>query len=307
MRRLLWTVSSCAVALCLAACPSEDEGKDGAEKKADEKEGEQDDAGSLQVAQGDGGVDGPVPPDTSMVFFAVEGALYPLGCFDKDAGSIESGDACLKMVKVGDAVRVASHDSQYNKEAGEPVEPQCMAGLGKKIAIGVEGITEGADFKYGTWPPSGIKVVEEVDPESTKPSALHLSDDEESALLEAIKAAGGSTGETLEAHQVAEIKGLTPKDKVFSVYVPNPKVIEQYKWSGVFVAEGGDLKKLTLLAKSKTKKDVFEVRGSLDLDGDGTNELWTRLVFAEGGGDRLMSLKPGSAEPIGDWSCGAVR
>jgi len=89
--------------------------------------------------------------------------------------------------------------------------------------------------------------------------------------------------------------------------VPDPKVLEQYKWSGAFLAEGGSLDKLTLLEKSKTKKDVFEVRGSLDLHGDKVHELWMRLVFAEGAGDRIVKLKGGKPDPVSKWSCGAVR
>ncbi|MGH1339930.1 MAG: hypothetical protein ACRBN8_00150 [Nannocystales bacterium] len=310
MRRLLWTSSLCAVALSLAGCPSEEEpAKDDKKetKKEKKEEGEQDDAGSLMVAEGDGGVDGPVPPEVSMVFFSVEGALYPLACFDKDAKAIKTGSACLKMVKPGDAVRVASHDSQYNKKAGEPVEPQCLAGSGKKVAIGVEGITEGADFLYGTWPPAGIKVIKEVSEDSTGPGAVQIGDEEASKLKAAISAAGGKVGDELKVHQVAEIQGRTAKDKVYSVYVPDPKVLEQYKWSGAFLAEGGNLDNLTLIAKSKSKKDVFEVRGSMDLDGDKVNELWMRIVFAEGSGDQIFTLNGGKVSGVGKWSCGAVR
>ncbi len=311
MRRLLWTSSLCAVALSLAGCPSEDEPAKGDKKDGKEEtkkeEGEQDDAGSLMVAEGDGGVDGPVPLEVSMVFFAVEGALYPLACFDKDSKTIKSGAACLKMVQPGDSVRVASHDSQYNKKAGEPVEPQCLAGSGKKVAIGVEGITEGADFLYGTWPPAGIKVIKEVDDDSTGPGAVQIGDDETAKLKAAITSAGGKVGDELKVHQVAEIQGRTAKDKVYSVYVPHPKVLEQYKWSGAFLAEGGSLDKLSLIAKSKSKKDVFEVRGSMDLDGDKVNELWMRIVFAEGSGDQIFTLSGGKVSGIGKWSCGAVR
>ncbi len=310
MRRLLWTSTLCAVALSIAGCPKEeDEAKDEAkEAKPDAKaEGEEDDAGSLMVAEGDGGVDGPVPPEASMVFFTVEGALYPLACFDKDSKSVKAGEACLSLVKAGDSVRVASHDSKYNKEAGEAVEPQCLAGSGKKIAIGVDGISAGADFLYGTWPPSGIKIVGEVDRESTAPQSLHLSDDETAKITAAIQADGGSVKDELKVHQVAAVHGLTDEDKVYSVYVPDPKVLEQYKWSGAFLAEGGDLAKLTLLDKSKSKKDVFEVRGWMDIDGDETHELWMRMVFAEGSGDRLTKLASGKATPVGNWSCGAAR
>lgn len=302
----------CAAALAVTGCPSDEksdggDAKETKETKEKKPEGEEDDAGSLQVAEGDGGVDGPVPPDTSMVFFSVEGALYPLACFNKEKKAIETGSACLKMVKPGDAVRVASHDSQYNKKAGEPVEPQCMAGSEKKLAIGVEGISDGADFIYGTWPPSGIKIFTEVDPDSADPRNARISDDEKAKLLAAVKAAGGGAKADLEAHQVAEVHGLTEKDKVYSVFVPHPKLPEQYLWSGAFLAEGGDMNKLTLLDHSKTKKDVFEVRGWMDLDGDGTNELWIRLVFEEGSGDRITKIASGKATPLGKWSCGAAR
>ena len=302
----------CATTLLAAGCDKEEAPADkGTKKETKEQpkkaEGEEDDAGSLSVAEGDGGVDGPVPPDTSMVFFSVEGALYPLACFDKDSGSLKSGNDCLKMVKPGEAVRVASHDSQYNKTAGEPVEPQCMAGSGKKVAVGVEGITEGADFLYGTWPPSGIKIVGEVDPDSNTPRSARLDDDEKAKLIAAVKAAGGAAKDELKAHQIADVKALTDKDKVYSVFVPHPTLPEQYTWSGIFLAEGGDLDKVTLLEKSKTKKDVFEVRGWMDLDGDKTNELWMRLVFEEGSGDRIVSLKGGKPSPVGKWSCGAAR
>ncbi|MBV1859004.1 MAG: hypothetical protein KUG77_11380 [Nannocystaceae bacterium] len=311
MRRLLWSSTLCALALSLAGCPSEDEPAAGdkkeGKKETKKEEGEQDDAGSLMVAEGDGGVDGPVPPEVSMVFFSVEGALYPLACFDKDAKSIKTGAACMKMVKPGDAVRVASHDSQYNKTAGEPAEPQCLAGSGKKVAIGVEGITQGADFLYGTWPPAGIKVIKEVDEDSTGAGAVQIGDEETSKLKAAVKSAGGTVRDELKVHQVAEVHGLTEKDKVYSVYVPDPKVLEQYKWSGAFLAEGGSLDKLTLIAKSKSKKDVFEVRGSMDLEGDKVHELWMRIVFAEGSGDRIYKLSAGKVEAIGKWSCGAVR
>ena len=104
MRRLLCSATLCAVALCLPGCPKEEEpAKDSKEtKKEADKEAEEDDAGSLVVAEGDGGVDGPVPPDTSMVFFGVEGALYPLACFDKASGKSDKGCEKCSHGKSGD-------------------------------------------------------------------------------------------------------------------------------------------------------------------------------------------------------------
>jgi hypothetical protein len=118
----------------------------------------------------------------------------------------------------------------------------------------------------------------------------------------------GAKGE-LTAHQVAEIDvdGQDPKEKVYAVYLPDPASSEQYSWSGIFLAKGGDLDQLQLLEKSTTKRDVFEVRGTLDLDGSGPAELWMRLVFEEGGGDRVVQLEGDTVNPLGKYSCGAAR
>ena len=62
--------------------------------------------------------------------------------------------------------------------------------------------------------------------------------------------------------------------------------------------------KLTLIEETKTHLEVFSLRGAIDLDGDGTHELWVKAAFAEGGGERLYELKGGAAKAIGNWSCG---
>jgi hypothetical protein len=280
-------------------------------KKADETKAEPDkkDEGeaSLKVAAGDPPVDGPVPPETSMVVFSIEGALNPLGCFDKDKGQMLGAEACLDLVPEGAEVRLSSIDSEYNKIAGPRVEPQCLIGSGKTVAIEVEGITEGAQFVYGTFPRSAMKTVRFVEDKTLDARRIRLSDEEKQKLSAA--AGGGLTPETIEPHQVAEVDvyGDGSKDKVYSVFAPDPRVSEQYRWSGVFLAKGGSLGALTLLDKSTTKRDVFEVRGTVDLDGDGKKELWMRLVFEEGAGDRIVALDGKSAKPLGGWSCGAGR
>ena len=300
-----------SLALGPAGCKKDDAEADGkaADAKGDAKgDGkgdakEEDDAGSLKVATGDEGVDGPVPPDSSMVFFAVEGALLPLACFDKDKGKVESGDACLDLVPKDGTLRVSSIDSEYNKPVGERVEPDCTAGSGKKNALAIEGMSDAANYKFGAWPPSGIKIVKLVSDESLDDASLQLSDDEKTALGKAI----GRDGAGIEPHQIAEIDadGSDKKDKIYSVYIPDPKVVEQYAWSGILIARDGDLANLVLLETSKSKKDLYEVKGTLDLDGDKKPELWMRQVFAEGSGDRLTKVTEKGADPIGKWSCGA--
>lgn len=307
------------LSFALAGCPKKDDedGKDDgkaddgkADGKADGKDdGEDDGEPTLQVAGGDETVEGPVPPDTSMVLFSIEGALVPVACFDKDAGAIKAGDDCKKMVKEGDEVRLdAGFSNARNKALGGPTEPQCLAGAGKEVAIAVENLKE-ANYKYATWPPSGVKAVKLVDAEETTGgSATTLDEDTEGKLLAAIKKDKASVGDELTLHQRAEVEldDNGKKDVFLSVHIKDPKIIEQYAWSGVFLARDGNLDELVLIDKSKSKKDVFELRGTVNLDGAGDQELWFRVVQAEGGGgDRVYQIEGGAAKGVGDWTCGA--
>lgn len=291
------------------ACKKDDEAeKDDAkaEAKADDGEPAGDEGEpTLQVAEGQDAVEGPVPPETSMVFYVVEGALLPLACFDKEQGKMLSGAPCLQMAAAGEEARLSSVDSAFNRPVGEPTEPQCMAGSGKKVALAVEGISESANFKYAAWPPSALKVVKWVPEDTTSPQRTRLDDDEAETLLAAVRKQGGR-GDELRAHQVAEVDvdDDGKRDKIYAVFIPHPTLSEQYNWSGIFWAKDGDLDNLVLLDRSKTKRDVFEVRGTLDLDGDKTNELWLRLVFAEGAGDRIVQIDGGQPKALGSWSCG---
>jgi len=299
-------------ALALGPACKKDDAKD--EKKADAKdekkaadaktEAKADDPGekSLDVAEGDAPVEGPVPPETSMVFFAVEGALLPLGCFDKDKKKVLDGDACLAMVAKDADVRVASKFSQFNKKAGERTVPTCLAGEDKKVAIAVEGITAGADFVYGAWPPSAIKAVTRAPDETSKPENVTLGDTEKQKLL----AAAGVEGEIL-VNQVWEIDldADGKADKLFAAYVPNPSNPEAHKWSGIVFAKGGNIETLTVIEGIKSKPDVVEVKGVLDLDGDKKSEIWIRRTSEDGSaGERLYRLGKGDA--IGKWTCGAA-
>ncbi len=301
-----------ALALLATACPKGDDKGDDGDGKAKETKGTKADGGetkqagdegepTLQVADGDEGAEGPVPPETSAVFFQVEGALIPLACFDKDKGKMFGGTSCLKMVPQGANVRVSGGDQAFNKVSTEREEPRCLVGSGKKIALGAEGLSGGAEFSFAAWPPSALKIVELVSGESTAPAATSIDDETRAALAKKVPVGG-----EVSAHQVAEVDvdGNDKKDGIYSVFVPHPTMAEQYKWSGVFLARDGKLDDLVLLAKSRSKKDVFEVMGVLNIDGAGTRELWIREIFDEGSGDAVFQLVGDKAEPLAKWSCG---
>lgn len=299
-----------SLALALAGCNRGGEKADGDEKadkaKGDDGKGDGEKAGGdegeapLAVADGDS-VDGPVPPDTSMVFFQVEGALIPLACFDKAKGAIKSGTECLDLVPADASVRVSGGDQAFNKKVGERAEPSCMVGSGKKIALSADSLTGGAEFSFGTWPPSGLKTVELVSEDSTAPATTMLDDDTKAALEKKV-----GKGE-ITAHQVAEIDidGDGKKETLYSVFVPHKTMAEAYAWSGVFVAPGGDLASSWELVTSRSRKDVFEVMGKTNLDGAGASELWVRMIYEDGAGDAMFQVDGSKATRLGKWSCGA--
>lgn len=316
------TLVATLLSLTLSACGGDKgdakdakdaKGADGKDAKGDGKgdakgDAKGDDKGepTLAVNEGDAAVPGPVPPETSAAFFVVEGALVPLGCFDKDKKKLEGGDACLAMVPAGTDVRLGSKFASFNKKTGDRVEPSCMGGSGKKVAIAVEGITEGADFTHATWPQSALKIVARSGDDTTRGPKLMLGDDDKSKLSAAIKAEGGE-GDFM-VNQVAEVDvdGDGKLDKLVAAWIADPSSDENYRWSGVFVAAGGDFNKMSLVFKVKNKPDVFEARGWLDLDGDKKLELWLRRQSQDGSaGDQLFTAPSGKWSGIGKWSCGA--
>lgn len=316
MLPLVSRVSLVLPLLLLTACPDKGDGgtkTDGkaADGKAPAQDGGASDEGeaSLVVAAGDDDIEGPVPPQVSMVVFSIEGALMPVACFDQTAGSIKGGKDCLSLVKEGDPVRLdAGFSNARNKKAGGPVEPTCMAGEGKAVALSVEGGVDDANYKYASLPPSGVKIINAVKESTMGGSATTVDDHVKAKLLAAMQKDRGSVKGEVLLHQVAEVDldGNPNKDVFYSAFVRDPKVIEQYLWSGIFVARDGDLDALTLVEKSDSRKDVYEVRATLNLDGKGDAEIWMRLVWAEGGGDRLYTMD-GKPKPIGAWTCGAAK
>src|SRR5690606_13702125 len=127
----------------------------------------------------------------------------PLACYDQASSAIKPGPECLAKVPSGTEVRLSSIDSEYNMIAGDRTEPQCMAGSGNKDAIAVDGITEGAQFVFGTYPRSTMKLVSYVGDDTLEPSATRLDDEEKEKLAAAIGSL--ASVETVSAHQKAQI------------------------------------------------------------------------------------------------------
>ncbi len=297
----------------LAACGQNESAKGspsggGAAKTADGKApaaAEAPEEPGLAVAAGDEIEKGPLPPESDMVWFANDGGLLPLGCFDAKTKKIATGTACLDRVPEGAEVRLGTATATAKRKVTGRIEPLCLAGSGKKVALGAEGLGAGASYVVAAYPPATYRAIALI-PERTKSKkATALSEDAKAQWRAALSRLGAPAGD-VEAVQVArtDVDGNGTDDLFVALVVPDPSNDERYRFSGALLAPDGDIARAVLVERSKRREDVFELRGVADLDGDGTKELWMRMNFAEGGGDRLVRLAGGKARPLGKWTCG---
>jgi hypothetical protein len=279
------------------------------DKKAETKAELRDPGTSLdEVAKG-ADLSGPVPPDISAVFFAVDGALIPLACFNKDKGKLMSGKDCGPLVEKGGEVYLRSADATETDTIGEPKNALCEAGAaGKPRSFATAKLDGGQAYDFAVFPKSAAQKVIEVSVEDTTAGARtsKISDADKKALQEAIlKLKKRATGE-VNIHQLAalDVDGDSAPDTFYSAFVVNPKDTARFLFSGLFMRSSKNERALVLIDQTKTNLEVYTLRGAIDLDGDGTHELWVNAAFNEGGGDRLVQIKGDAVKPIGKYSCG---
>jgi hypothetical protein len=310
-------ISAISCCFLLAACPSDD-GEKKAEKKEEKKAEKKADPPAEDDGAAEGGGDegklpeldlsGPTPPETSAVFFSVDGALIPLACFDQGSRKIETGKKCRAMVTKGEEVLLASEDGGRALDTiGDPKNALCEV-ADKPSSFGTSALDQGQTYDWASWPKSLGTKAEQVSAESKSDRATALSDEEKQKLLEAIlaKKASAEKGE-LRINQKAEmdIDGDGTKEVFFSVLMAHPTSPDRSLFSGLYMAPGGSLDGLQLVERSKRDLDVLTLRGGVDLDGDGKRELWVALTFDGGSGERIVRLDGDKATALGKWTCGA--
>ena len=249
---------------------------------------------------------GPVPPETSAVLFSVEGALIPLACFDQGKQKLLGGKDCLPLVKKGDEVFLGSDTGKVIEKITDPKNALCEVG-DKPTSLGTPGLERGDSYSYGTFPKSLARVVEAATADNESDEATKLSDDETAKLNAAVlaKAKKAEKGTMRSTSKVEfDMDGDGTKETFFSIVVDHPTSTDQYLFSGLFMAKGGNLDQLVLLESTK-KPDILRARGAVDLDGDGAKELWLGLTFEGGSADRVARMKGDKLEYLAKWTCGA--
>ena len=253
-------------------------------------------------------ISGPVPPEISMVFFKVDGALMPLACYNKAKNTIESRASCLALIAKGSEVYLKSKFSAVLDKTGEPKNSLCEAGdEGSPKSLSTPRLDEQQAFDWSVWPKSSAQKVIEIGPESlSQPFLQKIGSDEIGELQAAVKSISSAAEGKLELHQFAEldIDGDKQAERFFSVFIVNPRDTARFLFSGLLVKFGADAKKVVLVEKSQSGREVFTLKGAIDFNGDGTYELWTNAAFDEGGGDHIVGVKANSFKSLSPWTCG---
>lgn len=240
---------------------------------------------------------GPVPPETSAVFFAEDGALLPIACFLHDKKKLASGKDCLKLVKQGDEVYLKSRTVENLDKIGAAKDTLCQS-----EGLSVPVVDSGAAFDYAVFPKSLARNVVMLPEDSWSEKKPALSAEETTALTTLAKVTGDLTIRQV-ALQDLDADG-TP-DKIVSVFQINPKDSERYTFAGVFVQRGSAPTTWIPVQTSTNDTQTYTVYAAVDLDGDRNHELWLNAVTTDGsGGDRIFQLTKDGATGIGKWTCG---
>lgn len=247
---------------------------------------------------------GPKPPATSSVVFAVDGALLPLACFNKDKNQILAGKECGGLVAESSEVYM---ESSFGNKALDKTAAGTKSSLcGDAGAIPTPQLDGGAAYDWAVWPKSLAPDFKQMHPDTWSDRGARLEEAEAKAIQDAIAKIRNVQGDFLPKQKATVDVDGDGKDELFvSAILGNPADPDTYLFSGLFMAPGGDLSKVVLIDRSKKGADVIRLRGVVDLDGDGKRELWTSVTFDGGNGDRLVQLAGAEPKPIGGWTCGA--
>jgi hypothetical protein len=252
------------------------------------------------------------PVETTVVFVVDNQMAIPLGCFDASTKMIlaaEGSDAsCAKLIAAAAPVKLSNDTTSKLKEKSEWV---CEPAEFKQVAFPLDPqLPTGSVTELAVSPPSApILFFPRVD--ETKFSA---NAEESTLLTEAIKKSEPSAKKVPNIHQLVKLDldydGKV--DTIFSTTVAGESeagagltsIEGRFTFGGMFIRYGNKPEALVLLRREDFS--MLEVRGAIDLNGDGRMELIVSDTQWEGYGMVLYEVGvDGALKPLGDWGCGA--
>ncbi len=249
---------------------------------------------------------GPLPPETSAVFFSADGAITPLGCFDVRTKKLVGGRKCLALVPSDAEVLLSSAFSNDLDKVGTRKNSMCEVG-DKPSSFSTARLDAGAAYDWAAWPRSLGRVVEAVSADTRGNRAKQLKPDELEAVRAQIRALRASAADgDIRPHQKAslDLDGDEKLERFISVVVAHPSDPDRYLFSGLFMAPGGDLARLRPIHTSRKPNDIVSLEGAVDLDGDGRRELWLSMAFDGGSGSALVRVGDKTSTLLAPWTCG---
>ncbi len=234
-----------------------------------------------------------------------EVGFVPLACSDKGGKKPERwkrGDDCIELLPVGATVR--GEDGTPRKITGTAKDP-CEG----KLAVTVEG-TEEAWRGHATAPPVDDAWVEVVTPTTPAEDDAAAPAELRARLVAQVeKDIPGLKAKKLQVRQRAMLdldKDGAP-EQVLAVAVPGKTDAdgeETLAFAGLYVVAPGDAPPRRL-AGAAGGTVQYRVLGVLDLDKDGTLELWLNTYDAHQFTQSLEMVGEAGLTQIGSWVCEA--
>lgn len=239
--------------------------------------------------------------------------LMPLAC--QSAGRIMGGQLCLGTLPNNAALALEGGEVVYAQGRSRPY---CEGVISRSRGLALSSVGYAT---YAVWPPEDLGQVHPTEagppyrttcrgwcnfgrtghPRIKIPAPLKPR---LSAALAAAKA--GDSVEDAELVQTVDVDldGDGTPERFYSVVIPDPGAEEySFSFSALYLSWGKGTGALRLVRRADHAAVV--VRGTLDLDGDGTRELWLLLTPTSSTGvtHEIQIMVGGRARLIGGYQC----
>lgn len=245
----------------------------------------------------------PTPPGRAFLV-ATESGLAPIACFFEQTRSFAAGAACLELGRAGVEVwlmsgavaTITGRDALTC--AGEP-QPTLTLDVPREDLRGEAVLPTSLREAVAYAPPTLPHEVDRAAPKSLRKRVQAAIAAAHPQLARAAVRVEQQAQLDLDGDAVSEslVVATVPARSKKGEDAPPPA------FSGVFLAPAGDAPP-TLLRGHTDASGRFTVLGAVDLDGEGTRELYLNTYDDEGFTLSIERVEGGALTTVGEWRCG---